>query len=130
MIMKKPTILVCDDDPGILEVIKIILEENNIEVVTASGGKGIQKLIASVKPDMLFLDLWMPGIEGEEITKILKRDPKTKKIPIIIISALNDTKDIAKKVGANDFISKPFTIEGLLEVVQKNLKSTSLRGTK
>lgn len=122
MIMKKPKILVCDDDPGILEVIKIILEENNIEVVTASNGKGIQKLIASVKPDMLFLDLWMPGIEGEEITKILKRDPKTKKIPIIIISALNDTKEIAKKVGANGFISKPFTIEGLLEVVEKNLK--------
>lgn len=128
--MKKPKILVCDDDPGILEVIKIILEENNIEVITTATGKGIQKLIAGNKPDMLFLDLWMPGIEGEEITKILKRDPETKKIPIIIISALNDTKDIAKKVGADGFISKPFTIDGLLEVVEKNLHPTSLRGTK
>lgn len=117
----KVKILVCDDDPGILEVIKIILEENNFEVYTTSTGKGIQKTIASFKPDMLFLDIWMPGIDGKEITTILKRDPALKKLPVIIISALNDIQDIAAKVGADDFLSKPFTIAALLKVVEKNL---------
>lgn len=117
----KTKILVCDDDAGILEVIKIILEENNIEVLTTSTGKGIQKTIQSHKPDMVFLDIWMPGIDGKEITKILKRDPKTKNTPIILISALNDTKDISKEIGADGFLSKPFTIENLLGVVQKHL---------
>jgi CheY-like chemotaxis protein len=115
-------ILVCDDDPGVLEVIKIILEENNYEVITASNGKGIQKMIAQTKPDMLFLDIWMPGIDGKEITKLLKRDAQFKDMPIIIISALNDTKDIAQEVGADGFLSKPFTITDLLEVVENNLK--------
>ena len=119
--MAKTKILVCDDDAGILEVIKIILEENNIEVITTSTGKGIQKMIAAHNPDMLFLDLWMPGIEGSEITKILKRDPRTKKMPIIIISALNDTKDVAEKAGADAFLSKPFTITDLLKAVEENL---------
>ncbi len=120
----KVKILVCDDDAGILEVIKIILEENDYEVLTTSTGKGIQKLINSYKPGLLFLDLWMPGIEGEEITKILKREKATKDLPVIIVSALNDTKDIAKKAGADGFLSKPFTIADLLEVVEKNLKKS------
>ena len=119
--MAKTKILVCDDDGGIQEVIKIILEENNFEVITVSTGKGIQKLIETHKPDMLFLDIWMPGMDGKEVTKILKRDPKTRDMPIVIISALNDTKDIAEKVGADAFLSKPFTITDLLEVVEKNL---------
>ena len=119
----KAKILVCDDDAGILEVIKIILEENDFEVLTVSTGKGIQKLINNYKPDLLFLDLWMPGIEGGEITKILKRETATKNIPIIIVSALNDIKDIAKKAGADGSLSKPFTIADLLEVVEKNLKT-------
>lgn len=115
-------ILVCDDDPGIVEVIKIILEENKYNVQTIQTGKGIQKQIGHFKPDLIFLDLWMPGIDGKEITKVLKRDPRTKKIPIIIISALNDTESISSDIGADDFISKPFAIPDLLEVVEKNLK--------
>lgn len=115
-------ILVCDDDPGVLEVIKIILEENKFEVITATNGKGIQKMIAQTRPDILFLDIWMPGIDGKEITKLLKKDEQFKDMPIIIVSALNDTKDIAKEVGADGFLSKPFTIADLLGIVEKNLQ--------
>lgn len=122
--MRNLKILVCDDDPGIIEVIKIILEENNFEVQTTSNGKGIQKLIHKFSPDLIFLDLWMPGIDGREITKILKRDPQTKHIPIIIISALNDTENISEDIGADGFISKPFTIENLLDVIKNNLKKS------
>ena len=122
---EKNRILVCDDDPGILEVIKIILEENDFKILTVSTGKGIQKTITSFKPDLIFLDIWMPGIDGKEITTLIKRDPTTKKLPVIIISALNDTEDIAQKVGADGFLSKPFTIENLLAIVEKNLRKKS-----
>lgn len=116
-------ILVCDDDAGILEVTKIILEENGYIVKTLSSGKGIQKQIKDFKPDMLFLDIWMPGIDGKEITTILKRDPESQNIPIVIVSALNDTKEIAKETGADGFLSKPFTIADLLSIVEKNIKN-------
>lgn len=120
--MKKAKIFVCDDDAGILEVVKIILEDNNYAVVTSSTGKGIQKKIAAAKPDLLLLDLWMPGIEGKEVTKILKRDAVTKNMPIIIVSALNDTKSITREIGADGFLPKPFAIADLLAVVAKNIK--------
>ncbi len=119
--MNRHKILVCDDDTGILEVIKIILEENNYEVKTSSTGKGIQKAILSFAPDLIFLDIWMPGMDGKEVTKLLKKDTLTKNIPIIIISALNNTKDISEDIGANGFLPKPFTIENLLKIVEANL---------
>lgn len=114
-------ILVCDDDPGILEVMKIILEESAYEVKTVSTGKGIQKVIKDYQPDLMFLDLWMPKIDGREITKILKKDPQTKNVPIIIVSALNDTEQIAKGIQADGFLPKPFNIADLLKIVESNI---------
>ncbi len=113
------TVMVCDDDPGILEVIKIILEENNYKVIALSSGKGIQKRIEEQSPDIIFLDLWMPGIEGKEITRVLKKDPQTKDIPIVIISALAETKNIASVVGADGFLAKPFEINELLNTIKR-----------
>lgn len=112
-------ILVCDDDQSILEVISIILEQNKYQVKTLSSGKAIKKNIDIFKPDLIFLDLWMPGIEGSEITQLLKRDEKTRSIPIIIISALNDTEKIAKKYGADGFLTKPFNMADLVKTVEK-----------
>lgn len=119
--MEKIKIFVCDDDPGILEVVKIILEQNNYKVLTASSGKGIQKKLAESQPNLLLLDLWMPGIEGTEITRILKKDDSTKNIPIIIISALSDTNNITRQIGADGFLPKPFAISDLLAIVKKNI---------
>ena len=110
--MKK--ILVCDDDRGILEVIKIILETNNYEVKTLDNGKNIKNIILEYQPNLIFLDIWMPGIEGTEIIKILKRDASTAEIPIIIISALSDTEKISKDLEVTDFLSKPFDLNDLL----------------
>src|SRR5260221_8707735 len=104
--MKK--ILICDDDEGIVEVMQIILEENNYEVSTILKGKGIEKKILEFKPDLIFLDIWMPGMDGQETTKLLKHDPKFSHIPIILVSALNEIDKIKHKVGADDFLAKPF----------------------
>ena len=115
--MKK--ILVCDDDDGISEVIKVILEGAGYNVGVLNNGRSIQKKITQFKPNLVLLDLWMPGIDGKEITKILKKDKNFSKIPIIVVSALNDTRKIALDCGADDFLSKPFEMNSLLFMVKK-----------
>src|SRR5689334_12889493 len=98
--MKK--ILVCDDDEGILDIVSIILENKGYEVKIINTGKGIEKKVLQYKPDLILLDLWLAGMDGKEISKILKRDTRTKKIPIIIVSALTETQKISQEIGADD----------------------------
>lgn len=116
---KSKKILICDDDAGIVEVIKIVLEGNNYQVSSTSNGKGILKHVIDSKPDLVLLDLWMPGMDGREILKVLHRDPVTKNLPIVIMSALSDAKSIAEEIGATDCLPKPFDISVLLGIVKK-----------
>lgn len=118
--IKKKRILVCDDDQGVIEVIQIILEENGYEVKSLSGGKGIEKKISEFKPNLIFLDIWMPGIDGKEITKLIKGTEDGKQIPVIIVSALNDAEKISQEIGADGFLPKPFELNHLLELVEKH----------
>ena len=115
----KKKILVCDDDKGVIEVIQIILEENGYEVKTLQNGKGITKKILAFKPNLIFLDIWMPGIDGKEITKLIKNSSSTKQIPVVVISALNDAGKISQEIGADDFLPKPFELNQLLNLVEK-----------
>lgn len=119
MTKSQKKILVCDDDEGIVEVMRIILEDNGYQVKTLSNGKAIHKKTLEYCPDIIFLDIWMPGIDGREVTKLLKNDQQTAELPIVVISALNDTKKIAHEVGADDFLEKPFDMTDLLDMVEK-----------
>lgn len=114
-------ILVCDDDQGILDVLTIILEKDSFEVSVINQGKGIQKRIREFKPDLILLDIMMPGIDGKEVTKILKRNQETSKIPIIILSALNNPDQMAQDIGADDFLAKPFDISDLTDKIKRYL---------
>jgi DNA-binding response OmpR family regulator len=118
--MSKKRILVCDDDQGVVEVIQIILEENGYEVRTLNSGKGIEKKIREFKPHLIFLDIWMPGIDGREITKLVKNGASTKDIPIIIVSALNDAEQISREIGADGYLPKPFDLSQLLIIVENH----------
>jgi CheY-like chemotaxis protein len=115
----KKTIFVIDDDPGILEVITIILTDRGHNVVSISEGNMLFEELKKQKPDLMFLDVWISGSDGRDITRKLKGDKDTKDIPIIIISALNETQKIAKDVGADGFLEKPFDIDKLLETVNR-----------
>ena len=107
-------ILIADDDPGILEVVKIILEEDGeYRVVTVSDGSKVESVIKQDRPDLILLDIWMPGMDGRELTKRLKSDPKVKNTPILLISAYDDIEGKAKEAGADGFIEKPFDIGAL-----------------
>jgi DNA-binding response OmpR family regulator len=115
---KKKKILVADDDQGILDALKMLLEEVGYEVNTISDGETMRS-VKNYYPDLLLLDIWMSGVDGRDICRQLKAQEKTKRIPIIMISANRDTEQIAKDAGADDFISKPFQMEELLEKVAK-----------
>ncbi|MBI2020498.1 response regulator [Candidatus Daviesbacteria bacterium] len=114
-------ILVCDDDQPVAEMIKVMLENNGYDVRLQFSGKAIQKRIKEYLPDLILLDIWMSGINGEEVAKILKRDEQIKHIPIIILSALhqNEIKAIIKRVEVEGFLSKPFNMADLLKMVVK-----------
>jgi len=116
--MAKKKILVADDDPGIVDAMQILLEDEGYEVITTLDGEKIYELYEQ-KPDLVFLDIWMSGINGSSVCRKLKTDTATKDTPVIMFSANRDTEDIASQCGADDFLSKPFEINKLLDVARK-----------
>lgn len=115
-------ILIAEDDEAILEVLKSILEGEGYQTFCPRTERGIQEVIHNDKPLLILLDVWLSGHDGGKIAKDLKADSETQHIPVIIMSANNKTKEIAKTVGADGFLLKPFTIDELLEVVRKYSK--------
>lgn len=116
-------ILVVDDDIAILEVIKIILEDNGYDVITTSQSNNILPFVKSNLPDAVLLDFLMPGANGTSVTQQLKKDDKTKDIPIIMVSANHDLSQTAKEADVDGFLEKPFDIEDLLSILEKHIKS-------
>ena len=119
----KKKILIAEDDKAIIEVVKIILENEGYEVLQASQGKHIFAALEEHSPDMVLLDIWLFGEDGGQIARTIKSKPQTKDTPIVIMSANNETEKITKEAGADDFLLKPFNIEDLLYIVRKHIKS-------
>ena len=119
----KLTVLVVDDVPLNVLLIKKMLSQYTVQLKTANSGQAALDIIDKSMPDLLLLDLMMPGIDGFEVIRRLRADEKTKKLPIIILSALNSEADIVKgfKLGANDFINKPIIMEKLISSVTTQL---------
>jgi len=117
-------ILVIDDEQDLCETVKAQLESNNFKVATAKDGpEGLNK-VKEYKPDLIILDLMMPGMDGFEVCKRLKKDTKTALIPIIVLTAL-EQEDAAKKalsMGAEGYMVKPFEQEALLFTIREFLK--------
>lgn len=111
-------ILIADDDPSIVDSVKMMLELEGYDVSTTTDGATIYKMEKEY-PDLLLLDIWMSGQDGREICKYLKSEPHTKNIPIIMISASRDVKQSAKESGADGFIEKPFEQTQLLTLIEK-----------
>lgn len=112
-------VLIVDDDYSIVDVVEIILKDAGFEVINTTQGSEAILLALKEKPDLILLDILMSGFDGREITKKLKRNGRTKNIPVIIMSANKFTKEIAKQIGADDFILKPFEMSDLLAKVRK-----------
>lgn len=119
----KISILAVDDVALNLLLVKKILQRYNFRIRTADSGVKALEEVAAEKPDLILLDILMPGIDGFEVLSRLKADWNTKDIPVIILSALNSNKDIVRayEMGAKDYITKPIIIEKLINSVARNL---------
>jgi CheY-like chemotaxis protein len=117
-------VLAVDDIPLNLLLVQKMLSRFNFKMRTASGGQQALDAVAAQKPDLILLDLMMPGIDGFEVIKRLRENPETADIQIVILSALNSNEDVVKgfNVGANDFIMKPIIMEKLLTCVITQLQ--------
>ncbi len=114
-------ILVVDDDNSIVECLRYLLEEAGFLVDTCADGSFVGKKLNGTRPDLILLDYWLPGENGGDITKKLKRKSETKHIPVIVISANYNVKERVYKAGADDFLPKPFDIYDMLNTVKKHL---------
>ena len=119
----KFNVLAVDDIPLNLLLVQKMLSRFNFKLRTAANGQLALDAIAEQKPDLLLLDLMMPGIDGFEVIRRLRENPETADIQIVILSALNSNEDVIKgfNVGANDFITKPIIMEKLLTCVVTQL---------
>jgi len=116
--MKK--ILLIDDDPDIIAVTSYILEDANFHVFTSTTAEEGQMRLKYEKPDLILLDVFLPKMQGWELSKQLKSDDNYKHIPIIFFTADSSfvTKS-AEEIGGNDFIIKPYEEDELLAIVKK-----------
>ncbi len=118
-----PTVLVCDDDELLVELIEFRLVAKGYTVLLARDGEQALEMMTAQPPDMIVLDAMMPGMDGFEVLGRIKADDVLKAIPVIMLTARKDEKDIvsALEIGAADYIVKPFIPDELLARIQRYL---------
>lgn len=116
-------VLVVDDVMPNVLLLKVMLSNDKFNVITASNGEQAIELVRSEMPDLILLDVMMPGLTGYDVAQVLQKDPATAEIPIIFLTALNTSEDIVRgfRMGGSDFISKPFNKEVLIVRVKYQL---------
>lgn len=123
--MKK--ILVVDDDPNVGLLVSAVLKKYNYAVTTLYRGEEVLEFLKENKPDLILLDLRMPGIDGYALCKRIREAPGTRDIPVIILSGVSemDAKVTTIELGADDFITKPFDVRELRARINRILKRKS-----
>lgn len=109
-------ILICDDDPLLLDLVSHRLTRRGFDVATAKDGGEALKCLAGKLPDALVLDAMMPVIDGYELLRRVREDPRTATLPVLMLTARKQEKDVlaALELGANDYLVKPFIPQELV----------------
>ncbi|MFQ5888167.1 MAG: PleD family two-component system response regulator [Candidatus Hydrothermarchaeales archaeon] len=118
-------ILVVDDERDIVTLVKIILEKEGHEIVAAENGEKCMEILRTNKPDLILLDIRMPGESGWDICRKIKGDAETKDIPVVMFTVRGSQKSVEKSLvyaHADAHISKPFETKDLLEKIEKLTK--------
>ena len=117
----KKKILIVDDDQFMRELLTVKLEENGYEVSSVSEGLLALQTIRDHKPDLVLLDILLPGLSGLETLNVLRAEELGQHLPIILISNLNEPEliRVAERLGADDYLVKPFTAELLIEKIKE-----------
>lgn len=125
--MAHERILVVDDEEDILELVRYNLVRGGYDVTGVTTGEDALKVARSKFPDLILLDLMLPGIDGLEVCNILKREPKTSYIPIVMLTAKGEEADIVTglELGADDYITKPFSPRVLVARIKAVLRRKS-----
>src|SRR5438094_10279279 len=128
--MYNVTLLVIDDEKVLLELVRYNLEKEHLDVITASDGQSGLNIGLKHKPDLILLDLMMPGMSGLEVCKQLRSDTRTSRVPIIMLTAKAGETDkvIGLELGADDYITKPFSVRELLARVRAVLRRSGPGG--
>ncbi|MEJ5170424.1 MAG: response regulator [Fimbriimonadales bacterium] len=119
-------VLVCDDERHIVRLIQVNLERQGFQVVTAFDGKeGLEK-VRSEKPDIVVLDVMMPYMDGFEVLKSIRREPETENLPVIMLTAKAQDKDVFEgyHYGADMYLTKPFNPMELVTFVKRIAQSS------
>lgn len=116
-------IMVIDDNQDILNLVRLILEHQGFEVIIADTGGQALLTLAETQPDLIICDVRMPDLDGFDTVRAIRRNPTTQDLPVVMLSALGQIKDVQKAmaVGANDYIVKPFAMRELLNRVLRQL---------
>jgi DNA-binding response OmpR family regulator len=122
--MDKKKILIVDDEPDIVEAIKFRVELEDIQCIEAHDGEEGLSKARSEHPDLIILDIMMPKINGYKVARLLKFDESYKRIPIIMLTARTQEKDVeqGEYAGADEYVTKPFDFEALIELIKKYVK--------
>ena len=109
--MAKQKILIVDDEPDVVELVQFNLKTAGFLVVTAEDGREALQTAQSARPDLIILDVMLPELDGLEVCKILRRDPATAAVPIIMLTARAEEVDrvLGLELGADDYLTKPFS---------------------
>jgi two-component system phosphate regulon response regulator PhoB len=120
----KATILAVDDEEDILELVKVNLNREGYRVLCAASGEVALRLTREEHPDLVLLDLMLPGVDGLEVCRSLKSDPVTSRIPIIMLTARSEDADVVVglELGADDYVTKPFSPRVLVARVKSLLR--------
>ena len=118
-----PTILVVEDNPQNLKLAQLVLQKAGYTVIYATDGEQGLKMAADQRPDLILMDVQMPGMDGLEATRRLKREPHTSHIRIIALTALAMKGDAERilAAGCDAYLAKPYHYQQLLDTVQKTL---------
>ena len=122
--MEPRKILVVEDEESLLKLESILLTTRGYKVTGASDGLKALTEIEKEKPDLVLLDIMMPGIDGFEVCRRIKENPATKSIPVVMLTAKKSSADQVKgaEVGADAYLTKPFKAGRIIEVIEELLK--------
>lgn len=122
-------LLIVDDEKDIVDLVAYNLEKEGYEVLKAYDGEGALRIVRTKAPDLVILDLMLPGIQGLEVCRRLRRDPATSAVPVIMLTAKGGEVDkvLGLEVGADDYVTKPFSVKELVARVKAVLRRTDSR---
>jgi len=128
--MNRHTVLIVDDDEKNIKLLKIMLQKENYDLVGAGSGEEALRITAERSPDIILLDIMMPGMDGFEVCRRLKANAETKAVPVLIITALAEKQDRVKamEAGADDFLNKPIEKTELVVRVKSLLRIKDYHG--